>query len=82
MYIVSEIKNYLMEVKMKGGTYHRALDTGFNKDQASFFADLSMDTKSEAVIMVKSELSEYLESRKLRKRLAKWLHYLANMAES
>lgn len=37
---------------MKGGTYARALEVGFDEKQAAFFAHLAMDTRNEIMCEV------------------------------
>ena len=61
---------------MEGGTYARALNAGFKKNQASFFSSLGAETRDEAVHQIRKEIDDIIFRKTLRYRfsvkLRKW----------
>jgi len=63
---------------MEGGTYARALNAGFKKNQASFFSSLGAETRDEAVEQVRKEIETIFLHRRLRYRIGIRLRNLAD----
>lgn len=63
---------------MKGGTYHNALEAGFNEKQAGFLGRLGGETREEAVDSVFEKLEEQRRVKaQKRKELRKFLTQLS-----